>query len=105
MKTSCLDQSCVAIAQGACGIGWLQSWAQKLGRADPTAGFPHFVCGNFKKILMFGGFVVGRFSGGCGEVEGLSFTGNKNLELCQITVVTKISAWLLLQILAYSLAK
>lgn len=80
MKILCLDQSCIAIAQGTRGIGWLQRWAQKLERAAPTASFPHFICGNFRKILMFEGFVVGRFSW-WGEVEGLSFTGNRNLEL------------------------
>lgn len=38
-------------------------------------------------------------------MEGLSFTGNKNLEFCRITVVTKISSWFYLQILAYNLSK
>lgn len=38
-------------------------------------------------------------------MERLSFTGNKNLEFCRITVVTKISALFYLQILAYNLAE
>lgn len=67
---------------GAHDIGCLQSWAQKIGRADTMAGFSHFACYNIKKILTVFLCVRARLKvSSLVWVEEVLFTGNKNLLL------------------------